>query len=183
MALFFVIIIYFLKTTKMIFRSWRDSTKNQAFAGSKAPTYSPAGLKNPGHVGVARRITKALRAARRQHACPPAEKTRLMLAGLDEESKLCGQQRANMTSPRLQSHPADASKRQIPTPFVWESAFLHLCFCTYNFYFFDWFCSTPSRPRVRTLAPTASSSASIRSALRRASASAFSCWRSFLRRA
>lgn len=56
-------------------------------------------------------------------------------------------------------------------------------FCTYTFYFFDWFCSTPSRPRVRTLAPTASSSASIRSARRRASASAFSCWRSFLRRA
>lgn len=45
---------------------------------------------------------------------------------VDEESKLCGQQRANMTSPRLQSHPADASKRQISTPFVWESAFLHL---------------------------------------------------------
>ena len=56
---------------------------------------------------------------------------------VDEESRLCGQQGANMTSPRLQSHPADSSKTQIPTPFVWESAFLHLCFCTYNFYFFD----------------------------------------------
>ena len=50
MALFFAIIIYFLheytvvckyhflKTMEMILRSWRDSTNNQGFAGSKAPT-------------------------------------------------------------------------------------------------------------------------------------------------
>lgn len=95
-ALFFVVIIYFLheytvvykyhflKTTKLILLSWRDSTKNHAFAGSKAPTYSPAGLKNPGHVGVARRRIKTLRAARRQHAIPLAGKTHLLLAWLDE---------------------------------------------------------------------------------------------------
>ena len=44
---------------------------------------------------------------------------------VDEELRLCGQQGANMTSHRQQSHPADPPKRQIPTPFVWESAFLH----------------------------------------------------------
>ena len=51
---------------------WRDSTKDQGFAGSKAPTCSPAGLKNLSHVGVTRRRIKALRAARRQHTRPPA---------------------------------------------------------------------------------------------------------------
>ena len=56
---------------------------------------------------------------------------------VDEGSRLCGQQSANMTSHRQKSHPADPPKKQIPTPFVWESDFLHLCFCTYNFYFFD----------------------------------------------
>lgn len=102
------------------------------------------------NVGVTRRRSKALRAARRQHDLSPAAKPSRRCTQKDRFPHLsCG----------------------------------NLPFCTYNFYFFDWFCSTPSRPRVRTLAPTARSSASIRSARRRASASAFSCWRSFLRRA
>lgn len=45
---------------------------------------------------------------------------------VDEESRLCGQQGANMTSHRLQSRLTNTPKRQIPTPFVWESVFLHL---------------------------------------------------------
>ena len=74
---------------------WRDPTKDKGFAGNKAPTKAPGSRENPGHVGVARRRTKALRGTRRQHGRRQAEKNRTVLACPDEGIRTCGEQGAN----------------------------------------------------------------------------------------
>ena len=49
------------------FNCWRAPTVLQGFAGRSTPTKTPAGRKNPEHVGVFRRSSKGLRACPRQH--------------------------------------------------------------------------------------------------------------------
>ena len=66
---------------------WRDSTKGKGFAGRSTPTWAPANLGNPDHVGVVRRRIKALRGRRRQHGHRQTGKSRGVLARTDEEQK------------------------------------------------------------------------------------------------
>ena len=79
---------------------WRDSTKGKGFAGRSTPTWAPANLGNPDHVGVVRRRIKALRGRRRQHGHRQTGKSRGVLAWLDEGQRLCGEVGANMGAGR-----------------------------------------------------------------------------------
>lgn len=66
---------------------WRSSAKDKGFARRATPTWAPANLENPDHVGVAGRSDKALRGTRRQHGHRQTGKSRGVLARTDEEQK------------------------------------------------------------------------------------------------
>ena len=75
---------------------WRDRTEKQGVAGSKAPTKAPSARENPGPVGVGGRGNKALPGAKRQHGRRQPGKNLGLLAWPDEETRIRGEQGANM---------------------------------------------------------------------------------------
>ena len=79
-------------------KCWRLSTKEQAFAGCRAPTQAPAARDPWQNVGASRRRNKPLPAAGRQPRHPPPGTHGKMLAPLDERTSLCRLQGTNPDS-------------------------------------------------------------------------------------
>ena len=98
----------------MRFNCWRAPTVLQRFVGRSTPTKTPAGRKNPEHVGVFRRSSKGLRACPRQHLRRiPANEIQL-LACPDGAPKICGEVDANTLMSIIKKRMFTLYKRQSP---------------------------------------------------------------------